>query len=236
MHWIDIVVLLILLISVFIGLWHGFVHEILSLLSWIAAFTVARVFAPDTGEWLEQFIVSDALILLLSWLIPFIGTFLIFNLFRIFLIGIINMTGLRPIDRLLGAAFGVLKGVLLVTAGVLVIQLVLSRSSTPFKTESKLVPHFQVIALWMLKTLEQQPKLSLNNVVDRLGEMIDSGVDNIDINSWQEKLGMSKDEIKAILNDDKKLEQLQSIINDPEAIEKLKSAVMNDDCEKENCD
>ena len=88
----------------------------------------------------------------------------------------------------------------------------------------------------MLKTIDQQPKLSLDNVVNRLGQMIDTGVDNIDIKSWQEKLGMSKDEIKAILNDDKKLEQLQSIINDPEAIDKLKSAFKSDDCEKDDCE
>jgi len=235
MHWIDILILVVLLASIIMGIWRGFIHETLSLLSWIAAFVIARYFAPDVAHWLEIYIESQALILLLSWIIPFLSTLLIFSILKIVLISLISAVGLRPIDRLLGAAFGALKGALLVTAGVLVIQLVLSRSGEAFKTDSKLVPHFQVIALWMLKTLDQETELSLDNVVGRLGRMIDSGVDNIDLQSWQEKLGLTKDEIQSILTDEEKLAELKSIVNNPEALNKLKTAINTDKCKEENC-
>ena len=235
MNWIDILVLLILLIAIAVGFWRGFIHETLSLLSWIAAFVVARVFAPDFAHWLEPYIESQGLILLLSWLIPFLSTLLIFNLIKILLISLISIVGLRPIDRLLGAAFGAIKGVLLVTAGVLIMQLVLSRLGEPFKTDSKLIPHFQVIALWMLKTLDQESTLSLDNVVGRIGNMIDSGVEKIDLNAWQEKLGLSSDELMSILNDDKKLQQLKALINDPEALEAFKSENSTTKCKGDNC-
>jgi len=72
MHWIDIIILLVLAIAVGMGFWRGFIHETLSLLAWVAAFIVARIFAPDVAQWLQQHINSDALILLLSWVIPFL--------------------------------------------------------------------------------------------------------------------------------------------------------------------
>ncbi|MCP3674028.1 MAG: CvpA family protein [Gammaproteobacteria bacterium] len=225
MNWIDILVLTALAVSIGIGFWRGFIHETLSLVAWIAAFIIARVFAPEVAHWLEDFIESQALILLLSWIIPFLSTFIVFNLLKIILISVISLAGLRPIDRVLGAAFGAVKGAFLVTATVLVIQLVLSRSGEPFKTESKLVPHFQVIALWMLKTLDQETKLSLDNVIGRLGRVINSGVENIDLDAWQKKIGITEEDVRSILEDEEKLEQLTALINNPQALEELKSTM-----------
>ncbi len=225
MYWIDIIILVVLAIAIGLGFWRGFIHETLSLLAWVAAFIVARVFAPDVAQWIQQYVDSKALILLLSWVIPFLSTFLIFNLLKVSLISLISIAGLRPIDRMLGAIFGALKGALLVTAAVLVIQLVLSRSGEPFKTESRLVPHFQIIALWMLKTLDQETDLNFDNIIGRIGQIIDSGVEEIDLDDWKKKLGLTADEIATILEDDEKLNQLRELVNDPEALEKLKSSV-----------
>lgn len=235
MNWIDILVILILILAIVIGFWRGFIHETLSLLAWIAAFIIARVYAPEVAQWLSQTVESQALILLLSWLIPFVSTLIFFNLLKILLISLINIVGLRPIDRMLGAAFGAIKGVLLVTAGVLIIQLVLSRSGTPFKTDSKLVPHFQIIALWMLETLDQETELSLDNVVGRLGRFVDSGVDKLDLTAWQHKLGLSADELKTILKDEKKLQQLKALINDPQAIEAIRTKIIDEKCKADDC-
>ena len=62
MIWIDLLILVILSISILVGIWRGFIHETLSLLAWVAAFVIARVFAPDVAQWLEQYIESQALI------------------------------------------------------------------------------------------------------------------------------------------------------------------------------
>ncbi len=229
MNWIDILVLTVLAVSIGIGFWRGFIHETLSLVAWIAAFIIARVFAPEVAHWLEDFVESQALILLLSWIIPFLATFIVFNVLKILLISVISLAGLRPIDRVLGAAFGAVKGAFLVTAVVLVIQLVLSRSGEPFKTESKLVPNFQVIALWMLKTLDQETELSLDNVIGRLGRVINSGVENIDLDAWQKKIGLTEEDIRSILEDEEKIEQLKALINDHQALEELKSTMKKND-------
>lgn len=223
MHWIDILIIVVIVIALAMGAWRGFIHETLSLLAWVASFVIARLFAPDVAQWIEQYIESQALILLLSWIIPFLSTLIAFNLLKVLLISIITVVGLRPVDRLLGAVFGALKGALLVTAAVLIIQLVLSRSGEPFKTESRLVPHFQVIALWMLETLDKETELSLVNVVGRLGRIIDTtletGTINLDIQYLQEELGLTLSQARNLLNDEEKLAEIKRLINDPKALE-----------------
>ena len=208
MHWIDILIIAVILIALVLGAWRGFIHETLSLLAWVAAFVIARFFAPDVAHWLDQYIESQALILLLSWIIPFLTTLIAFNLLKILLISVITVVGLRPVDRILGAVFGTLKGALLVTAAVLIIQLVLSRSGEAFKTESRLVPHFQIVALWMLETLDEETDLSLDNVVGRLGRIIDStlgnGIENYDAEYLQKELGLTLTQARNFMNDEKK--------------------------------
>ncbi|MBW8778694.1 MAG: CvpA family protein, partial [Burkholderiales bacterium] len=44
--WVDIALLSVLGLSVLIGLWRGFVFEILSLLGWVLAFIIANAAAP----------------------------------------------------------------------------------------------------------------------------------------------------------------------------------------------
>ncbi|PCJ46295.1 MAG: hypothetical protein COA74_14100 [Gammaproteobacteria bacterium] len=239
MNWIDILIIAVIVVSLGAGAWRGFIHETLSLLAWVAAFVIARLFAPDVAHWLGQSIESQSLILLLSWIIPFLLTLIAFNLLKMLLISLITVVGLRPIDRLLGAVFGALKGALLVTAGVLIIQLVLSRSGEAFKTESKLVPHFQVIALWMLETLDKETDLSLDNVVGRFGRMIDStvekGIEKLDLQYLQDQLGLTLGQAKALVNDDKKLAEIKALINDPKALSELKKSIAQTDCNKSDC-
>ncbi len=228
MHWIDIIIVITIAIAVGFGFWRGFIHETLSLLAWVAGFIIARIFAPDVAQWLQQHIDSRSLILLLSWVIPFLSTFFIFSLLKVLLISLISIAGLRPVDRMLGAVFGAIKGALLVTAAVLVVQLVLSRSGEPFKSGSRLVPHFQVVALWMLKTLDQETELNFDKVINSIGQAINAEIKDSSLDDWKKKLGMSKDEIVAILEDEKQLEELKALINDPEAMKRLKSSLSSD--------
>lgn len=239
MHWIDILIVVVIIIALVMGAWRGFIHETLSLFAWVASFVVARLFAPDVAHWIDQHIESQALILLLSWIIPFISTLIAFNLLKVLLISLVTVVGLRPIDRMLGAAFGTLKGALLVTAAVLIIQLVLSRSGDPFKTESRLVPHFQVVALWMLETLDKETDLSLDNVVGRLGRIIDStlatGVENLDVEYLQKELGLTLTQASNLLNNDEKLTELKNLLNNPKALEAFKNTVRKTNCNNADC-
>lgn len=123
--WVDIAVLLLLLISVIVGAWRGLVLEVFSLASWVVAYFAAPWIAPlivgwlpaKLGEWqgLAAVVAAFILILLLCGLVG--------RLLRLLL----HATPLAFADRLLGAGFGLLRGLLFALLAAVLIGF------TPFK-------------------------------------------------------------------------------------------------------
>ena len=48
----DGVLIGILLLSLIVGAWRGLVHELMSLVGWVAAFVLAQWLAEDVAHWL----------------------------------------------------------------------------------------------------------------------------------------------------------------------------------------
>ena len=113
-----------------------------------------------------------------------------------------------------------------VAGGVLIIQLVLSRSGEAFKTESKLVPHFQVIALWMLETLDKETELTLDNVAGRLGRIIDSTVEKsvtkLDIQYLQDELGLTLEQAKELLKNNENSSKIKQLLSKHKVLDETK--------------
>lgn len=116
----DYAVLTIISASVLLGLWRGVVSEILALAAWIAAFLVARVVAADVATALSGQIGEPGLRLAAAYVLVFAGVLLVFAIARMLISLLLKAVGLGLLDRLLGAAFGVLRGILVVLAAVLV--------------------------------------------------------------------------------------------------------------------
>ena len=53
---VDIIIVAIVLISLLVGLFRGFIKEALSLFSWIASFWVAYTYATLGAQYLEPYI------------------------------------------------------------------------------------------------------------------------------------------------------------------------------------
>jgi len=115
----DYAVLAIVGVSVLLSIMRGFVREVLALISWVAAFIVARLYALELVPLLPEAIPSEELKMLAAFLIVFLSTLLFCSLLAIALSHIFKRVGLGWIDRGLGAVFGVLRGVLVVCILVL---------------------------------------------------------------------------------------------------------------------
>ncbi len=111
--WVDLALLVVLLLSLGLGLWRGFVLEALALLGWVVAYFAAVWLAPqwslhlplgEPGSGLNHAAAFAA-----AFLVVLIGWGLASRLVRL----LVNATPLRGADRVLGAAFGLLRGVLL---------------------------------------------------------------------------------------------------------------------------
>tara|TARA_B110000240_G_scaffold8299_1_gene9004 strand:- start:1938 stop:2429 length:492 start_codon:yes stop_codon:yes gene_type:complete len=136
---VDIVILIITVLSSAFGLWRGLIKEVLSLLTWIAALLVSRVYSEPLAGLMTGVIENDGIRYVSAFAILFVivmmfGTFLNFLMSKL-----LNVTGLKLADRLLGAGFGVARGVII----VLVIMFIASMfvSETELWQQSQLVPY-----------------------------------------------------------------------------------------------
>jgi len=111
--WVDLALLVVLLLSLGLGLWRGFVLEALALLGWVVAYFVAVWLAPQWAPHLPLgepgSSLNHAAAFAAAFLAVLIGWGLASRLVRL----LVNATPLRGADRVLGAAFGLARGVLL---------------------------------------------------------------------------------------------------------------------------
>ncbi|MDI9232304.1 CvpA family protein [Limnohabitans lacus] len=120
----DWALLGVLLASMVVGLWRGLVYEVLSLAGWVAAFFLAQWLATDVVAWVP-FVQNAApsVQYAVGYVLVFVGSLFVFALLSWLVKKLIESVGLRPVDRVLGGAFGLARGVVLLLAFTVVLQL-----------------------------------------------------------------------------------------------------------------
>ena len=120
MTWFDYAVLAVVAASVLLGAWRGLVSEVLALAAWVAAVLAGRAFAPEMaplfGEWLKEPALQDAA----AFAVVVVAVLVAVALVRLALSKLLRAIGLGPLDRFLGAVFGIARGVLVLLLCVLV--------------------------------------------------------------------------------------------------------------------
>ena len=111
---LDVFVFLLLIGGAAVGVVRGFVHEVISLLAWIVGIAMLKLFHAQLWTGLENsFHTSPAAAAVLAFAILFIPSFLLVKLLARSLGGRTRRHAvLGPFDRVLGAGFGLLKGLL----------------------------------------------------------------------------------------------------------------------------
>lgn len=110
MGWVDMVVLGILGVSVLVGVMRGLVFELLSLLGWIAAWFAAQWLAPWIAPYLPIGQAGSALNHGAAFAVGFIAALLLWGLAAQLVRMLMRASPLSPVDRVLGAGFGLLRG------------------------------------------------------------------------------------------------------------------------------
>ncbi len=115
----DYFVLAVMAVSLLVGVTRGVVSEILALLAWVAAFIAARMWAVPAGNLLLAELSDPLWRQLAGFVAVFVAVLILFALVRWVMGLLLKAAGLRPLDRVLGALFGVARGVLVLLALVL---------------------------------------------------------------------------------------------------------------------
>jgi membrane protein required for colicin V production len=114
---LDVFVFLLLIGGAAVGFVRGFVHEVISILAWIVAVALLKLFHTQLWTGIQNsFHTSPAAGAVLAFAVLFLPGFLIVKLLARQIGGRTRRHAvLGPFDRVLGAGFGALKGLLGVT-------------------------------------------------------------------------------------------------------------------------
>jgi membrane protein required for colicin V production len=126
---VDWILLGVLVFSMLLGAWRGLVYEVLSVLGWAASFYLAQWFAPRVALWLPLQSASEPVRYAAAFVLVFIAAVFAAGLLAFLLKKLVEAIGLRPVDRTLGAAFGLVRGLILLLAATVVIDMTALKDS-----------------------------------------------------------------------------------------------------------
>ncbi len=151
MNWADYCIIGALALSVLMGLWRGFIGEVLALACWVLAFWVAWTFGDKLAAQFTSITLPSAR-LLLGYALCFFTVLIAGALVSFLMRKLVAGSGLTGSDRMLGMVFGLVRGLALVTLTVLILGFT-PFPHDPWWKQSQLLPGFQNSAQWLSSRL-----------------------------------------------------------------------------------
>lgn len=115
----DYIVLIVVAFSVLISVLRGGVREVLSILGWLAAFYVAKTYVGALIPLMPEEIPTDELKTLAAFVILFLLALLVAGLVATGLATLLSKAGLGWFNRIMGALFGLARGLLVIGVGAM---------------------------------------------------------------------------------------------------------------------
>ncbi|MCR5536585.1 MAG: CvpA family protein [Succinivibrio sp.] len=160
---LDWIILGIIGLSSLFSIIRGFVKEAASIVAWLSAFVVAGRFYSVGAQYLT--FSDDALTRnVISAIVLFVVTLMIVGAIGSMIAKGIQKAGLSGFDRILGIAFGVARGVLIVAACVAVVQILFKLNLFNFIQNfdwwknSLFIPELQRLVSWFFVYLGTTPE------------------------------------------------------------------------------
>lgn len=173
MGYADIFILLVLAVSFLVGIYKGFVKEVLSLATLVLSIAAAVYLADYPAGWLPIDISSHSFSLFGATLdvydiaitVSFILIFLVAMILGYVLTNVINKlikeSPLNWFNRLLGSLFGIARASVLIIAVIIFAQNYTEVAENDWWLQSRTIPVFEQGALWSLKLLPDEYESSL---------------------------------------------------------------------------
>jgi membrane protein required for colicin V production len=127
----DIVVLIAIGLSAIAALSRGFVTELISLMAWVAAWVATKIFFAPVQTWMRAQIDNKAGADIAAFALIFFGVLIAVRIIAKFAGGQVKGSAIGIVDRILGAAFGAIRGLLIISAIYAAFGLLVARDKMP---------------------------------------------------------------------------------------------------------
>jgi membrane protein required for colicin V production len=148
LHWVDLVILVVVTLSILLSLWRGFAREAISLAGWVLAFVVANLFVDQLASALAGLVSNVTGRYVLAYVVLFVATLMLAGIAGILAAKLMKATGLSVLDRVLGTVFGFARGVILILVLVFVLRQLIPPQDLQWLEASRLMPHLDMLADW----------------------------------------------------------------------------------------
>lgn len=123
MNAVDLMLIAALVFSMVLGAWRGFLYEVLLIAGWVAAFWAAQAFAADAARHLPMGGASETLKFAAGFVVVFVVSAFVAGVLAWAIRKVAEKAGLRPVDRVLGSLFGLLRALVLLVAAAMLVGL-----------------------------------------------------------------------------------------------------------------
>jgi membrane protein required for colicin V production len=158
----DIVICVVLVYCLIRGIFRGLVKEISSLVGVLAGFWAGYTYYGMLARPLAQWISNPAYRSILGFILIFSAVFILISLLGVIMRYLLSIVFLGWVDRISGALFGLLKGVLITSVLLLVFTAFLPKNS-PLVQDSLLSPHLMRVSEQMAKALSSDMKFEFSH-------------------------------------------------------------------------
>jgi membrane protein required for colicin V production len=129
LQWVDLVVIGIIGLSAFTGLFRGVIKEVIALGVWVVGLWVGYHYTDSLTPWVAQYVQNSTAQTAIAFVIILIGVLIAGSVLNYTLSLLLKSTGLSSIDKLLGMCFGFIRGGFIVS----LILAILSMTSLPYQ-------------------------------------------------------------------------------------------------------
>jgi membrane protein required for colicin V production len=152
MNTLDIIIAVIFGFCLIRGIFRGLIKEVSSIVGVLAGFYAAYTYYPQLVTPLSRWISNPTYLNILSFLIIFCGVFIVISILGIIIKYLLNSASLGWTDRISGAGFGSIKGILIVSVLLLMLTTFLPKNA-PVIQRSLLAPHVMMVSEKMAKVI-----------------------------------------------------------------------------------
>jgi membrane protein required for colicin V production len=166
----DIGIAVILAFCLIRGFFRGFIKEVFSVIGALGGFYCASAYFSMVSGPLSRWLPDFPYINILSFMILFLGVFFLISLFGVGIKYLVGIVFLRGVDRLLGAVFGALKGILIVSILLVVFTTFLPKRE-PMIQNSKLSPRVILVSEMIVSMIPKEVKHAFSVKIKELNKI-----------------------------------------------------------------